>query len=123
MFDEPRAGPQHAARVRSVQISPAERAAGVIVRAAKIMLTAEAMKHTAKLRPRLTPAERVEHAEWASAQDAGAHYWRTMARYAALACDEGYVRRAYEDRAGGNATHEQHVVLMTRRQDLGDHHD
>jgi hypothetical protein len=96
----------------------------VIVRAVTIMLTAEAQKAAAFLLPALTPGERVELAEWGCRRDADAHYWRTLARWAALACDEGYASeaqrecRAWLDRRGDRPTHEQFMVLLTRAEDL-----
>ena len=126
LYDEPRETPLRQWKAPPRPPTPAEQAGRVIVRAVRIMLTAEAMKATAVLRPRLTAEECVEHAEWACRRDADAHYWQTMARYAALACDEAYVRQAHADRAWDLAhprerartVHEQHVVLMTRAEDL-----
>jgi hypothetical protein len=76
--------------------------------------------------PALSAAERLELAEWGSQQDADLHYWRTLARFAALACDETYVRQAYAQRAkwlrtgkrDDKPSYEQTMVLMTRQEDL-----
>lgn len=76
--------------------------------------------------PGLPWQERVERAEDGCREDAEGHYWRTMAKYAALATDQDYVRRAYETRrkymAGGPAaekeTPEQTAVLVIRAEDL-----
>ena len=98
----------------------------MVVRAVTVMMTAEAMTGTAPLRPTLSVDERVALAEWGCQVDADAHYWRTLARWAALACDESYVRQAYTARGrwmaagkqGDRPSHEQFMVLMTRAEDL-----
>jgi hypothetical protein len=64
----------------------------------------------------LSPAERVAQAEYAAELDADAHYWRTLARYAALACDPSYIRTAKET-PPHRRTHEQVSVLLTYAED------
>jgi hypothetical protein len=90
----------------------------VIARTVEIAMTADAMRATAVLRPRLSADERVALAEWGSQQDADRHYWQVLARWAALAGDEVFIRQAYKDRVAGKATYEQHQVLRTRAEDL-----
>jgi hypothetical protein len=76
--------------------------------------------------PALSAAERLELAEWGEKQDQDAHYWRTLARFAARACDENYVRAAYAQwtewlRTGkwdDKPSYEQTMVLVTRAEDL-----
>lgn len=76
--------------------------------------------------PEIPADERVQLAEWASQQDADRHYWRVMARQAALATDEAYVREAYGQRGKWLRTGkyedkpspEQDVVLSLRAEDL-----
>lgn len=125
LYDEPREADRQRWRPPSRPVpSPAEPAGQVIARAAVILATAEAMKESAVLRPRLTADECVSHAEWACRVEADEHFWRTLARYAALATDETYVRQAHQerqawlDRQGPKPAHEQFVVLMTRAEDL-----
>lgn len=75
---------------------------------------------------RLSADERVELAEWGEQEDQDAHFWRVLAKWAALACDEKYVRDAYQQRAKWMRTrrwedkpsHEQDMVLVTRAEDL-----
>jgi len=127
-FDEPReaASAPRAWTPARHQPTPAEEAGAVIVRAVTVAMTAEAMTATAPLRPALSADERVELAEWGSAADADAHYWRVLARWAALACDESYVRQAYKARTKWMTTgkredrpsYEQFMVLRTRQEDL-----
>src|ERR1017187_2238739 len=69
--------------------------------------------------------ERVQRAEDGCGQDAEAHYWRTMGRWSALACDRTYVQRAYASKAAYEArepdaqlSHEQAAVLVIRAEDL-----
>jgi hypothetical protein len=62
--------------------------------------------------------ERTELAEGHTAREADGHYWRTLARWAALARDERYVRQAYRDQRARIITYEQRMVLATRAEDL-----
>jgi hypothetical protein len=116
MHDEPRESKTDW-RPRPRPATGPEQVARVIVRALGIVMLRDAIAATPK-GPPLSADERLELAEWDSQQDADAHYWRTVARYAALACDEGYVRQAYADLAARRATHEQVAVLVTRAGDL-----
>jgi hypothetical protein len=75
--------------------------------------------------PEVPWQERVRLAEDDCRTEAAGHYWRALGRYAALACDEKYVRRAHQGRRAwllgdkdADFGHEQAVVLMTRAQDL-----
>jgi hypothetical protein len=113
LFDEPRERrADWAPRPRQPEPGPG----GVLIRALGIIGLRE-WHRAFPLLPRLSAQERVELAEWGSQRDADAHYWRTLARYAALASDEDYIRRAYA-LPPGQRTHEQNIVLMTRREDL-----
>jgi hypothetical protein len=124
LYDEPRETGQWPTRVTTRAPSPYEQVGRVLARAAVILATAEAMQDTARLRPQLTPDERVAHAEWASQEEARHHYWATLARWAALATDRRYVRQAYRDvaawqeRRGPHPVWEQFMVLLFRKQDL-----
>ncbi len=58
---------------------------------------------------------RLAAAEQGERVDADRHAWRTYARWAALACDDRYVRAA---RAANRKTPEQVAVLVTYAEDL-----
>jgi hypothetical protein len=124
LYDEPRDQDGRPWKPQMRPATAAEQVGQVLARAAVILATKEAMKGSAALRPRLTPDERVEHAEWACRAEADRHYWRTLAHWSALAHDEHYVRQAYQDRqawldrAGSKPTYEQFMVLMARAEDL-----
>jgi hypothetical protein len=76
--------------------------------------------------PALSADDRLELAEWGEKQDQDAHYWRTLAKLAALATDEAYVREAYAQRAKWLRTrkredkpgYQQDMTLLTRHEDL-----
>lgn len=76
--------------------------------------------------PSPTVTERVDLAIWGEKRDQDEHFWRVMARWALLACDEKYVREAYEQRAlwlrtgkyADRPSDEQSVVLGFRAEDL-----
>jgi hypothetical protein len=125
LFDEPREGAEQAWKPLRREPAPADRVGEVIERAVRVQLTAEAQKGAAWwLLPKLSAAERVEQAEWGCQEDARRHYWRTMARWAALACRHRDVAEAYQareawlERGGERPTHEQFMVLMFRAEDL-----
>ena len=120
LFNQPRET-KSTWRPRRPAISPG---AAVIVRALEVLALRDAMAKNTSFMPTMSADERVEFAEWGAAQDADAHYWRTLARWSALATDETYVRQAYAtSRAwltgdGEKPTHEQEMVLLTRAKDL-----
>jgi hypothetical protein len=124
LYDEPRDGGHWPVRVTPRKPAPYEEVGRVLARAAVICATREALQDTARFRPARTPDERVEHAEWACEEEARHHYWVTLARWAALACDRGYVRQAYRDaeawqeHRGPRPSWEQFMVLLFRKQDL-----
>lgn len=76
--------------------------------------------------PSLSADERIALAEWAEKRDQDAHFWRVWARWCLLACDEKYVREAYEQRAlwlrtgkfSDKPSDEQSIVLNIRVEDL-----
>jgi hypothetical protein len=120
LFDEPLEA-KNTWRPRCPAVSPG---AAVIVRALEILALRDGMAAGVQLMPLLSPDDRVAWAEQATAQEADAHHWRTLARYAALACDEDYVRQAHAARrawlagADRKPTDEQFMVLQTRAEDL-----
>lgn len=128
LFDQPRERrPEWRPRRRPAD-DPMAELKRVLERAMLIINTRSA-QHAYRERcpmPALSADERVELAEWASQEEADAHYWRVLARWAALACDEAYVREAYAQRAkwlrtgkwSDRPSHEQDMVLMTRAEDL-----
>jgi hypothetical protein len=124
LFDQPRER-KAGWKPRRPGPSPAEHAGRVIARAIHLMQLRQDIAAAAWRGPRLSAEERLELAECGGQQDADAHYRQTLARYAALAWDPGYVRRAYADlkayRAGTGhpPMHEQICVLVTRAEDLG----
>jgi hypothetical protein len=100
-------------------------AARVIVRALRVAMGRDLDVWQDKPSGALSWQERVQRAEDGCRQDAEAHYWRTMGRWSALACDKTYVQKAYADLAAYQArepdaqfTHEQAVVLVIRAEDL-----
>jgi hypothetical protein len=124
LYDEPRVKPERPWKPRPSP-TPAEQAGQIIARVVENQARRDAIAAESWwLVPKLTADERVEQAEWESQQEAGRHYWRTLARWAALACDERYVREAHRTRAawlartGPKPTHEQFMVLLTRAEDL-----
>jgi hypothetical protein len=123
LYDEPMAREHHPARAPR-RPDPLGDSARVIVRAIGIQLAAETIQRTPLPGIGLTPDERVAHAEWAAEVEAGRHYWRVLARWAALACDRAYVAQAYADqeawleRRGDKPSHEQFMVLLFRAEDL-----
>jgi hypothetical protein len=131
LFDEPlERAPRDARTPRRLPprpVRPAEAVGRVIVRAVELDMLHRAQQAALPiLLPALTPDERVTLAEQDSRDGAEAHYWRTLARWAAQATDETYVRQAHTQQQRWHATgqrddkpaHEQHVVLAVRAEDL-----
>jgi hypothetical protein len=127
LYDEPLEASPRAPRATPRPVGPAEQVGRVIVRSVELFMLHEAQQAALPiLLPRLTPDERVALAEEDCRDGAEAHYWRALARWAAAACDERYVREAYIQRrkwlaAGkrdGKPTHEQQMVLLARAGDL-----
>jgi hypothetical protein len=126
LFDEPR---QHdEPRFIRKAVTPAtdaEMAGRVIVRALRVALGRDLDVWQDRPGGRLSWQERVQRAEDGCRQDAEAHYWQTMGRWSALACDRAYVQRAYASKAAYEArepdaqlSHEQAAVLIIRAEDL-----
>src|ERR1039458_6860590 len=97
----------------------------VIVRALRVALGRDLDVWQDRPGGRLSWQERVQRAEDGCRQDAEAHYWQTMGRWSALACDRAYVQRAYASKAAYEArepdaqlSHEQAAVLIIRAEDL-----
>jgi hypothetical protein len=130
LYDEPRKGGHCPVRVTPRKPAPFEEVGRTLARAAVILATRDAMRDTARWRPRLTADERVELAEWACQEEARHHYWLTLARWAWMATDKDIVVQAYrareawlnreliDSRPAPRPTHEQWMCLMFRAQDL-----
>lgn len=128
LFDQPREHRDTWRPRRRPADDPMAELKRVLERAVSIINTRSAQDAYRECCPVPVPsaAERVALAIWAEKQDQDRHYWRTLARWAALACDEGYVRDAYAQRAKWLRTrkyedkpsHEQAMVMLTRAEDL-----
>ena len=127
MFDEPRQRDEPRFTRRAVTpATDADMAARVIVRALRVAMGRDLGVWQDKPGVAEVPwQERVRRAEDGCRQDAEAHYWRTLGRWSALACDRAYVQQAYASKAAYEArepdaqlTHEQAAVLVIRAEDL-----
>ena len=127
LFDEPRRHDEP--RFIRKAVTPAtgtEMAARVIVHALRVAMGRNLdVWQNRPGQPEVPWQERVRRAEDGCRRDAEAHYWQTMGRWSALACDRTYVQRAYASKAAYEArepdaqlTHEQAVVLVIRAEDL-----
>jgi len=127
-FDQPREHPDEWRPNRRPAADPMAELKRVLRRSVSIINTRSAQQAYRERcpMPEIPAADRVALAEWGSRRDADEHYWRVMARRAALACDEKFVREAYaawakwlrtrnpDDKPG----HEQLAVLLVRAEDL-----
>lgn len=128
LFDAPREAKPDWRQARTLPPDPFDGLKRVLRRSAMLINlgATQAAYRTAHPVPEVPADERVALAEWASQQDADRHYWRVMARRAALATDEAYVRGAHAQRAEWLRTGryedrpspEQDVVLALRAEDL-----
>jgi hypothetical protein len=124
LYDEPQERASRAWVPSARAPAPAEQAGAVIVRAVRIMLAREAITRQAGMWPARSEEERIEHAVEMEQDEARDHYWRTTARWAALAYDRTYMAEAYRareawlERGGERPSHEQFMALMFRAEDL-----
>jgi hypothetical protein len=117
LFDEPRARGQARTLRRPDPLSDLTEHERRFLRGLDIFVLRESLafaSFVADVEP-VPWQERVRLAEDGGHADSDAHYWRTTAKLAALASDEQSVRRAH---AAAHPDHAQHLVLMTRTEDL-----
>lgn len=115
-FDEPLSRPDNWKLIPVRKPATAtDRLVATFTRAVNIINLRSELEAGPKREP-LTSDQRVQRADEGCREDADNHYWRTLARYAALACDEHYVRQAYST-PQHKRTQEQRVVLLTRQED------
>lgn len=114
-FDEPRQRSSPAWRPSQIRrpATAISRLIEVVTRAVSIINLRTELEAAEPRKP-LTAEQRIILAEEGCRRDADDHYWRTLARWHALASDDAYIRRARATRPW-TRSHEQHAVLLIRR--------